>query len=1156
MRWRKIGLWTSSILVGIIFLAAVLVWSADLGMLKPRIERWVTETTGRDFRIGDLSIDVSHTITVVGKNIRFANAEWADPDDMVSVGHLKVQVNLRSIFSPPVVIEAIEIDDAAIELAVPEDGNPNWLIEQPSDSDEESPAPPSDGVLVLLRDARVSDVRVVYVDAERPAPLELTIDSATQHRRSNGFLDLTATGALSGREVSIEGEVGTWRALLAARDVEYDLTGRFDTLTLEASGRIDDLSRPVQPTLNFEAQGPDIDDLTRMLGLGDKGTGNIAVKGGLVQRGDGMELDLEGNLGETRVDVRADFLSLVDFSRIDAEVRASGPDLSEPMALAGVLGLDGAPFQLIADVKRDGKLVQIAKAEMLYGDIRFLLTANLPAFPAVDDGSIELSLQGSELARIRRLTGLPGAAEGAFAANAALTVDGDKREHFEIDLETSLGRLAASGEIRGGATFLGSTADVELEVNDMATFARAWRLETGQFPEERLTASGAFEYVDDAIQITRPVTVSLGDLHAGAEGRLALAPGGAGSNLVVEASADRLTWVTDPFTRSRFVPPDPFSARTHVMIEPGLIRFEDLEGQLGTATVNGQGSIRLESRIAGSMIEFKASGAALETTLAYIPELEIRPGPFEASGKLRFAADALHLEDITVDRPIEKLVGRLSVGMPASRKWLALELEGRSEDVRGALSRIPEFEPAKAPLSVDLAIERDGDTITVSKADIALADARFSAEGPLNLGEQLEMSQLRLTADVPSLARLGSVGGREFQDQAFGFDGVVSGDRGQLRIDQADIRLADSDMTGFISVTTGQKPILRMDVVSERLLIKPLFVRDETKTEQTVETRTRVIPDVAVPFDALAGLDAYLKVSIAEFQREKLYLRDVVLDADIEDGALELRDLSFHARSGYLRANGRLEPDGGTGRARLRLLADRLAFGTNPSNLDLKGTANLQINIEATGNDLRSLASTATGIALLDVEGGAIANNRAAQFFFGGVFEQIFMTINPFMKTDPETGIDCIVVPTQLTNGLLTTQPEAFVRTDKLNIAFDAVIDLDDEGIEASIRSVPRKALSISAAEIVNPYLKVIGTLAAPALAVDEKGALITSGAAVATMGLSFLAKAAWDRLRRSSHPCRTVRENATAALADRFPDIAPLEHLPTMPAPPSDVMP
>jgi uncharacterized protein involved in outer membrane biogenesis len=1149
MRWRKISLWASLILVGTIVLAGVWIWTTDLGVFKPRIERWVSETTGRDFRIGELSIDLAGKITVVGKDLQFANADWAGPNPMLTAGHIEVRLDAASLFDPPLVIEAVDIRDATIQLKIPEGGDPNWQL-WPADDEPEPSAEEAtpDGLLVLLRDARVADIRLVYDSAERPAPIELIIDSATQQLRRDRFLDLSATGTLSGRDIAIEGQIGTWRSLLSARDIEYNLSGRFDTLTLSTAGRIDDLSRPVQPTMTFEADGPDIDDLTRMLGLGDDGSGNIAVKGELDKRGDGMELFVAGNLGENRVDVRASFLSLVDFEKIDAELRASGPDLSQPLAIAGVQGLDSAPFQLIADIERDGKVVRVSTAEMLYGDIRLLLSGYLPEFPALDDGSVDLSLQGSELARLRRLTGLPGAADGAFSATATLSMDAARRELFDVSMETILGRLTAKGEIKGGATFLGSDADLELEIYDAAAAASAWQIDIGELPSERLHVSGAIEYTDGALLITRPLSASLGELYVGAEGRIALAEGGAGSNLVVEASADRLTRVTDPFTRSRFVPPDEFAARAHVVLEPGVIRFDDLTGTLGTAAVDGSGSIHLRQRIAGSTIRFDASGDTLEAVLAYIPELDLRPGPFAVSGQLRFAEDALHIDDIDLDRSTETLDGRLSVGLPIERDWLEIVMKVSSDDVNRALRHLPGFDPAKAPFTMDLAIERNGDTLQMDRVDITLADARFSARGPLNLGDRLELSQLTLTADVPSLARLGTVNGREFQDQAFGFDGVVSGDRGQLRIENAKIRLADSDMTGFVSYTTGQTPILRMDVSSDRLIVKPLFVRDEPGNVQPVANRTRVIPDIAIPFDKLAAVDAYLQVRIDEFQRERLYLRDVTLDADIEDGALELRDLSLHARSGFLRAYGKLEPGDGIGRLQLGLLTENLAFGTSESNRSLRGTANIKVSLEATGNDLRSLAGAATGVALFDIRGGAIPNNRMLQFFYGGVFEQILMTINPFIRSEDETTIECIVVPAQVTDGQLTTDPAAYVRTDKINMTVKPEINLDNERLEMSIRSTPRKALTISAAEIVNPYVKVIGTLAEPALAVDEKGALISGSAAVATMGLSFLAKAAWDRLSRSPNPCKSARQDASKALADRFPGIEPLEHLPVMP--------
>jgi len=109
-----------------------------------------------------------------------------------------------------------------------------------------------------------------------------------------------------------------------------------------------------------------------------------------------------------------------------------------------------------------------------------------------------------------------------------------------------------------------------------------------------------------------------------------------------------------------------------------------------------------------------------------------------------------------------------------------------------------------------------------------------------------------------------------------------------------------------------------------------------------------------------------------------------------------------------------------------------------------------------------------------------------------------------------------------------------------MHIALKSIIDLKSEGIAMNIRTTPRKGISISAGELINPYIKVIGTLAAPRLAVDEKGVLISGGAAVATGGLTLLASAVWDRLRRSEDRCAKISEQAVEILSDRFPDLEP----------------
>ena len=100
-----------------------------------------------------------------------------------------------------------------------------------------------------------------------------------------------------------------------------------------------------------------------------------------------------------------------------------------------------------------------------------------------------------------------------------------------------------------------------------------------------------------------------------------------------------------------------------------------------------------------------------------------------------------------------------------------------------------------------------------------------------------------------------------------------------------------------------------------------------------------------------------------------------------------------------------------------------------------------------------------------------------------------------------------------------------------------STINLKTETININVRTTPQRGLSISGGELLNPYIKIVGTLAAPRLAVDEAGVLISGGAAVATGGLSVLAKATWDRLSRSREPCIDTAEKGRQALGEKLPD-------------------
>ena len=80
--------------------------------------------------------------------------------------------------------------------------------------------------------------------------------------------------------------------------------------------------------------------------------------------------------------------------------------------------------------------------------------------------------------------------------------------------------------------------------------------------------------------------------------------------------------------------------------------------------------------------------------------------------------------------------------------------------------------------------------------------------------------------------------------------------------------------------------------------------------------------------------------------------------------------------------------------------------------------------------------------------------------------------------------------------------------------------------------------MSLSAGEIFNPFIRLSGTFAEPGVGIDEGGLLLSGGAAVATGGLTILAKAAWDRIARSNDPCGDTSSSIALALEDRLPSL------------------
>jgi len=227
------------------------------------------------------------------------------------------------------------------------------------------------------------------------------------------------------------------------------------------------------------------------------------------------------------------------------------------------------------------------------------------------------------------------------------------------------------------------------------------------------------------------------------------------------------------------------------------------------------------------------------------------------------------------------------------------------------------------------------------------------------------------------------------------------------------------------------------------------------------------------------------------------------------------------------------------GKAAITVSGRGFAFGLSDLDTNINVRNDVDINLESTGANTRSLAANLNGIIFINSTNIIVPENQFLKRLYGDMLNEIVSAINPFSKSSTNNQLDCIVLPLEIADGGLITRPFALILNSNVRMVINSAINLQTEKLSVQFQTTPRKGLTISAGEVLNPYVKVVGTLAKPTLAVDEKGVLITGGTAVATGGLSILAKAAWQRLVRDKDPCRAAAEKSVEALGDRFPDFS-----------------
>jgi len=152
-------------------------------------------------------------------------------------------------------------------------------------------------------------------------------------------------------------------------------------------------------------------------------------------------------------------------------------------------------------------------------------------------------------------------------------------------------------------------------------------------------------------------------------------------------------------------------------------------------------------------------------------------------------------------------------------------------------------------------------------------------------------------------------------------------------------------------------------------------------------------------------------------------------------------------------------------------------------------------------------------------QGAGKVDNRAVGMFSADIISQLFGALNPFAEKQPYSNWQCTVLGLDVVDGVATINP-MLAQSEKVTIVADGKIDFNDEKLDISFNTKPRRGVGVSADMFLTPFIRLGGTMSSPRMAIDKSGVLIEGGAAFLTGGISFFVKGAADRATGSADRC------------------------------------
>ena len=352
-----------------------------------------------------------------------------------------------------------------------------------------------------------------------------------------------------------------------------------------------------------------------------------------------------------------------------------------------------------------------------------------------------------------------------------------------------------------------------------------------------------------------------------------------------------------------------------------------------------------------------------------------------------------------------------------------------------------------------------------------------------------------------------------------------------MQFQKLNLVLGKSQATGDLTIRLGDVKKIKGNIVSPHMDVSHWYPGEaedkESDPPKSSNEETWMFGDTPILRLAENTVAVDLNLKVDTLSAGHATFKDIALEFQLSHQRMKISPFTFKGETGDS-YNGNFSLDGTSGTPTLHLdlygKDVRLGLASAPGQ-DPKTYPPIEVeaNLDGAGETMRDLVSSLNGKYVSYLGSGRLAND-GMDMLFSDFLTQLYTQLNPFANTSEYTELDCAVVAAKAEDGSIKVFP-VIVHTDQLTILSKGVVDMNTENINVFFETRPRKGLGLSPGMVINPLIKLGGRLTTPAVEIDPAETIKTGGLAVATIGISLLAKSVADRFLSSSDPCGDARK-------------------------------